>query len=67
LKIASLNATEEEKRYLPIIEKRIRRGNLSEVVRRRIETRSRKTELKEAVIDVFLKLSESLIDNEPYF
>jgi len=67
LKIAFQNATGEEKEYLPIIEKRIRSGNLSEVVRSRIKNRSQKTELKEAIIDVFLKLSESLIDNKPYF
>lgn len=67
LKIASENASKEEKKYLPIIRKRITEGNLSEIVRKRVQAKSQKTDLKEAIVNVYSKLSESLIDNRPYF
>ena len=67
LKIAWGNATEEEKRYLPIIEKRIEHGNLSEIISERIQRKAQKTDFKEAVINVYSMLIKSLIDNQPYF
>jgi gamma-glutamyl:cysteine ligase YbdK (ATP-grasp superfamily) len=67
LQTAFQNATEEEKKYLPIVQKRIEQGSLSDIVRKRVEAKSQKTELKEAIISVYLKLAENLIDNEPYF
>jgi hypothetical protein len=67
LKIASENASEEEKKYLPIIQKRITKGNVSEIVRERVRARGQKTDLREAILSVYLKLVESLIDNKPYF
>jgi gamma-glutamyl:cysteine ligase YbdK (ATP-grasp superfamily) len=66
LRLASSNATEEEKRFLPIAQKRIEQGNLSDILRERIIRKSQKTDFKEAVIHVYLKLTESLIDNQPY-
>lgn len=67
LRIALLNATEEEKKYLPIVQKRIELGNLSVVIRERIKSRSQKTDLKDAIVEVYSRLAESLIDNRPYF
>jgi gamma-glutamyl:cysteine ligase YbdK (ATP-grasp superfamily) len=67
LRSAGENATEEEKKYLPLIEKRIQHGSLSEVIRERVKSRSQKTDFGDAVVDVFSKLIRSLIDNEPYF
>ena len=67
LKIASENATEEEKKYLSIIQKRIERGNLSEIIRERIQRKAQKTDFREAVINVYSMLIKSLIDNQPCF
>jgi hypothetical protein len=36
-------------------------------LREQIETRSKKTDFHEAVASVYLKLTESLIDNQPHF
>jgi len=67
LKVAWKNATEEEKKYLSIIRKRIERGNLSEIIRERVLRKAQKTDFKEAVINVYSMLIKSLIDNQPYF
>jgi len=67
LRIAWENASEEEKQFLPIVQKRIERGSLSDVIRARIQNRAQRTVFREAVIDVYSKFVKSLIDNEPYF
>ena len=67
LHIAYENATEEEKKYLSTVQKRIEKGSLSEIIRERVERKSQKTDLKEAIVHVYLQLAESLIDNQPYF
>jgi gamma-glutamyl:cysteine ligase YbdK (ATP-grasp superfamily) len=67
LKVAWENATEEEKKYLPIIQKRIEHGNLSEIIRERIRRKTEKTDFREAIINVYSMLIKSLIDNQPYF
>ncbi len=66
-KIAWENATEEEKKYLPIIQKRIEHGNLSEIIKERVLRKVQKTDFKEAVISVYSKLIKNLVDNQPYF
>ena len=66
-KIAAENATEEEKEYLPIIRKRIELGNLSEILRKRVGEKSHGTDFKEAIIEVYSELAESLEKNRPYF
>ena len=66
-RIAWENATEEEKKYLPIIQKRIEAGNLSEIIKERIQRKAQKTSFKEALITIYSKLIKSLADNEPYF
>jgi gamma-glutamyl:cysteine ligase YbdK (ATP-grasp superfamily) len=67
LKIAWENATAEEKEYLPLIEKRLEHGNLSEVIRKKIKDRAQKTDMDEAILDVYSKLLNSLKANEPFF
>jgi gamma-glutamyl:cysteine ligase YbdK (ATP-grasp superfamily) len=67
LKIAWKDATEEEKKYLPIIQKRLEHGNLSEIIRKKVQEKAQKTDFKEAVINVYSTLIKSLIGNQPYF
>jgi len=67
LRVALDHSTEEERSFLPIVQKRIENGNLSEILREQIGTKSQKTDFHEAVISVYLKLTESLIDNQPHF
>ncbi len=66
-KIAVKNATEDEKKYLPVIRKRIEHGNLSEIIRERVKRRSCRKDEEEAVLDIYLDLAESLEKNRPYF
>ena len=66
-KIAWENATREEKKYLPTIQKRIEYGSLSEIIKERIRVKAQKTDLKEAIISIYSILIKSLIDNQPYF
>ena len=66
-KIAWKNAAKEEKKYLPIIKKRIEYGNLSEIIRERILRKVQKTDFKEAVISIYSKLIKNLVNNQPYF
>ncbi|MCW4007937.1 MAG: glutamate-cysteine ligase family protein [Candidatus Bathyarchaeota archaeon] len=65
--LAFENATEEEKKYLWIVKKRIEEGSLSELIRSRVLQRAQKTSLKEAILDVYLTLIKCLADNRPYF
>jgi len=67
LRIAIENATKEEKKYLPIIQRRIEESSLSDVIRDRVQRRAQKTDFAEAVFIVYSNLIKSLIDNEPYF
>ena len=67
LRIALENASKEEKKYLPIIQKRIEYGSLSEVIRERVRLRTQKTDFEEALLDVYSKLLSSLRDNQQYF
>ena len=65
--VAVDNAEDEEKKYLPVVRKRIDGGSLSETIRRRVQLRAQKTDLKEAIVGVYSKLIKCLVDNEPYF
>ncbi|MEM3761067.1 MAG: glutamate-cysteine ligase family protein [Candidatus Bathyarchaeia archaeon] len=67
LKKALNYATEEEKKYISIISKRIERGSLSEIIRERVLKKAKKTDFKEALISIYSKLIKSLANNEPYF
>jgi gamma-glutamyl:cysteine ligase YbdK (ATP-grasp superfamily) len=65
--IAGANATKEEKRYLPIIQRRIEYGSLSEIIEKRIRVKLQKTDLRQAIISVYSMLIKSLRNNQPYF
>lgn len=58
------SATSEEREFLPIIKKRIERGNISECILEQVKTKIPKTSPKEAIISVYSKLAEHLIKNE---
>jgi gamma-glutamyl:cysteine ligase YbdK (ATP-grasp superfamily) len=67
LKSAVKHAEQDEKKYLWLIEKRIEKGNLSELIQAKVSRRAQKTDFHEAVIDVYSRLIKCLSDNEPYF
>jgi len=67
LKIAWENASKEEKNYLPIMQKRVECGNLSEIIRERVQRKAQKTDFKEAVVNVYSSLIKCLMDNQLYF
>jgi hypothetical protein len=58
--------TLEEKEYLSIVQKRIGHGNLSDCIRMEVEARSRRTDLKEAMINVYSRLIGSFLNNSPH-
>ncbi len=66
-KIAWGNATEEEKKYLPIVQKRIEQGSLSEIIREKVKRKAQKTDFREALVNIYSKLIKNLSDNQPYF
>jgi gamma-glutamyl:cysteine ligase YbdK (ATP-grasp superfamily) len=65
--LASENAEETEKKYLWIVKKRIENGNLSELIRERVIKKAQRTDLKEAILNVYSTLIKCLADNQPYF
>ncbi len=65
--LAWANAEKEEKKYLPLIQKRIEEGNLSEIIRKNVMKRNQKTDFINAVVDVYSKLINCLVSNQPYF
>jgi len=64
--LAQANATEDEKKYLSTVRRRIECGNLSELLRERMAKRSQRTNLREAIVDVYSELAASLAKNQPY-
>lgn len=67
LRIAQESASEEEKKYLSVVQKRIECGNLSEIIRERVGKKAQKTDFEEAVVNVYSQLTKRLMDNQPYF
>jgi gamma-glutamyl:cysteine ligase YbdK (ATP-grasp superfamily) len=65
--LAKANASEDEKKYLSTVRRRIESGNLSEILRGRIVKRSQRTSLREAIVDVYSELACGLAKNQPYF
>jgi gamma-glutamyl:cysteine ligase YbdK (ATP-grasp superfamily) len=65
-RIALENASVEEKTYLPIVRKRIEEGNLSNLLRRDVLKKAQKTDLDEAILSIYLKLTKNLKENEAY-
>jgi gamma-glutamyl:cysteine ligase YbdK (ATP-grasp superfamily) len=66
-RLASDNASTEEKGYLPLIKRRIEEGNLSEAIVRKVKAKSQRSEFREAILGTYLDIAKSLRDNTPYF
>jgi gamma-glutamyl:cysteine ligase YbdK (ATP-grasp superfamily) len=66
LKIAAQNADADEKKYLPLVERRIEEGNLSDLIRSKVQKRADKTVYHEAIVDVYSTLINCLRNNEPF-
>jgi carboxylate-amine ligase len=67
LNLAWANAEEDEKKYLWIIRKRIENGSLSSLIRERVLAKAQRTEISEAIVNVYSTLIKCLVDNQPYF
>jgi len=65
-RIAYENGSEEEKNYLWVVKKRIENGNLSETILKHVQGRLQRTDLNEAILNIYSKLSEKLRKNEIY-
>jgi hypothetical protein len=65
-KLASENATEDEKQYLWLVRKRIEEGNLSGLIRERVLRRAQKTTFAEAARSVYSTFIKCLVDNQPF-
>jgi gamma-glutamyl:cysteine ligase YbdK (ATP-grasp superfamily) len=65
-RIAMEHSTEDEKRYLWLVKKRIEEGSLSQIIRNRLIRRAEKSGLSEAIKNVYSSLINCLYDNEPY-
>ncbi|MCX8150402.1 MAG: glutamate-cysteine ligase family protein [Candidatus Bathyarchaeota archaeon] len=65
--VAWSNATEEEKEYLPLVQKRISTGNLSDIIKERVLRKAQRTTLQEAIVNVYSMLIKCLANNQPYF
>jgi gamma-glutamyl:cysteine ligase YbdK (ATP-grasp superfamily) len=64
LRIAMEHATEDEKKYLWLVKKRIEEG--SELIHERVLRRAQKTSFYQSIIDVYSTLIKCLMDNQPY-
>jgi gamma-glutamyl:cysteine ligase YbdK (ATP-grasp superfamily) len=64
LQTALSNATDEEKRYLPIIKQRIEGGNLSNIILRNVAKKAQKTDLHEAIFTTYSHLADCLEKNQ---
>jgi gamma-glutamyl:cysteine ligase YbdK (ATP-grasp superfamily) len=67
LALAEEHADDDDKKYLWLIRKRLDCGNLSDLIREHVARRAQKTDLHEAIINVYSTLIKCLKDNEPYF
>lgn len=65
--LAWANAETEEKKYLPIIQKRTEKGSLSEIIRENVLKKAQRTDFKEAIVSVYSTLIKCLAANQPYF
>ncbi len=64
LHVALNNATDEERKYLPIIKNRIEGGNLSNIILRNVAEKAQKTDLKEAIFTTYSRLADCLEKNQ---
>jgi carboxylate-amine ligase len=66
LNLAMEHANENEKKYLWLVKRRIEEGNLSELIRAKVQTRAGKTSFREAIVDVYSTLIKCLRNNQPF-
>ncbi len=64
LQTALNNATDEERRYMPIIKQRIEGGNLSNIILRNVAKKAQKTDLHEAIFTTYSHLADCLEKNQ---
>jgi gamma-glutamyl:cysteine ligase YbdK (ATP-grasp superfamily) len=64
LQTAVNNATNDERKYLPVIRQRIDGGNLSDIILRNVEKKAQKTDLKEAIFTTYSRLADCLEKNQ---
>lgn len=64
LQTALNNATDEERKYLPIIKQRIEGGNLSNIILRNVVKKAQKTDLHEAIFTTYSHLADCLEKNQ---
>jgi hypothetical protein len=64
--IATEHADEHEKKYLWLVKRRIEEGNLSELIRAKVQARACKTSFQEAIVDVYSTLIKCLRNNQPF-
>lgn len=67
LDLAEAYADEDEKRYLWLVKKRLENGSLSQTILKQVLRRAEKTDLHEAIVDIYSTLVKYLYNNEPYF
>ena len=65
-KLAWENASLEEKEYLGIVEKRIEKGNLSNLILRDVVAKSQRNDFQEAIRTVYSSLIRNLVENKLY-
>lgn len=61
------NAGSEEKKFLPIVKKRVDQGNLSDALKTNVLKRAQHSDFMEAILTVYSKLINCLVANQPYF
>jgi gamma-glutamyl:cysteine ligase YbdK (ATP-grasp superfamily) len=67
LELAFANADKDERKYLPLIKKRIENGSLSDVIRQNILKKAQRADFMEAIVEVYSTLIKCLATNQPYF
>jgi hypothetical protein len=60
------NATSEEKKYLPLVQKRIVEGNLSDLIRQNVSRAMQNADSTDAIRKVYSTLIRCLITNQLY-
>lgn len=65
-RIAEENASPEEKKYLEIVKRRIKEGNLSDLILKEVTKKALKTDLGEAIFTVYSSLADCLEENRVY-
>jgi len=66
LNLAQAYANVDEKKFLPLVQRRIEEGNLSDLIRAKVQQRANRTAFQEAIVDVYSKLINCLCNNEPF-